>query len=133
MNEIQLIAHAREAREQAYAPYSHFAVGAALLATDGRVFSGCNVENISFGLTNCAERTALFSAVAAGVTSFSKVVVISDSAEPVSMCGACRQALAEFCDDLEILSVNLSGETFRTTLTAFLPRAKTGIAPRSST
>jgi cytidine deaminase len=95
MNNEYLIQSAREARKLAYTPYSNFAVGAALLASDGRVFTGCNVENVSFGLTMCAERVALGVAVAAGATSFDVVAVVSDSKEPVMPCGACRQVMAE--------------------------------------
>ena len=92
-----LIDVAREALEKAHAPYSGYRVGAALLCSDGRVFRGCNVENASYGLTNCAERTALFSAIAAGEKTFS-AIAIAASGEPVPFpCGACRQVLAEFC------------------------------------
>jgi cytidine deaminase len=127
MQEDELISMARDVRTRAYAPYSHFAVGAALLCSDGTVFTGCNVENISFGLTSCAERNAFFTAKAAGKSEFQQIVVISDSEVPVSACGACRQVMAEFCEDLEILSVNLEGLQFRTRLLEFLPRAKVGI------
>ena len=127
MNDDELITLALEARKSAYAPYSQFAVGAALLCEDGSVFKGCNVENLSYGLTNCAERTAVFSAIAAGKRNFRKVVIASDSKEPVSPCGACRQVLAEFNADLPILCVNLQGDRFKSALSTLLPRAKTGI------
>lgn len=125
----QLIAAAWEAREKAYAPYSNFQVGAALLTTDGRVFPGCNVENISYGLTNCAERVAIGAAVATGVRSFEKVVVVADTKEPISPCGACRQVLAEF----GVRSVILANRTERVTfsLEELLPRASTGILDRA--
>jgi cytidine deaminase len=92
----QLRAAAMAARTEAYCPYSGFAVGAALQTEDGRIFSGCNVENASFGLTICAERSALAAAIAAGARRFQKLVIVADADPGVSPCGACRQALAEF-------------------------------------
>jgi cytidine deaminase len=130
----QLIAAAKKVRQQAYVPYSKFAVGAALLTAQGEIFSGCNVENISFGLTICAERAAVFSAIAAGHREFRQIVVVSDSEEAVSPCGACRQVLAEFAPNLKITTLNLRGAVFESSLETLLPRAKTGIldAPRST-
>jgi cytidine deaminase len=124
----ELIAAAWDAREMAYAPYSKFHVGAALLASDGRIFPGCNVENISYGLTNCAERVAIGTAIAAGARSFEKVVVVADTAQPISPCGACRQVLAEF----GVKSVILANRTQKVTfsLEELLPRASTGILDR---
>lgn len=119
-----LLARARTAREHAYAPYSNFQVGAAVLTRDGRVFHGCNVENASYGLCNCAERTALFAAIAAGCTAgdFVALAVIADAAAPVSPCGACRQVMSELCDaDMPVLMANLQGESARTTVAALLP------------
>jgi cytidine deaminase len=127
MNDDSLIASAKAARLKAYAPYSNFQVGAALETEDGTVFVGCNVENISFGLTMCAERVAFGAAVAAGHRSFRRLVVCSDSKEPVTPCGACRQVMAEFCDDLDVLSVNLTGDEYATKLSVLLPRSKAGI------
>ena len=93
-----LVAAARAAAAHSYSPYSHYAVGAALLAEDGRVFAGCNVENASYGLTNCAERTALFKAVSEGARRFRALAIAGGTARsPALPCGACRQALAEFC------------------------------------
>ena len=101
----RLVEAAREVQQQAYCPYSHYRVGAALLAEDGRVFVGCNVENASYGLTTCAERSAVFTAVSSGVRRFRRIVVATDSEEPAPPCGACRQVLAEFGADLEVESV----------------------------
>lgn len=122
-----LIREAAAARERAYAPYSRFAVGAALLGKSGRVFTGCNVENLSFGLTICAERGAVCAAVAAGEREFVGIAIAADSKTPVTPCGACRQVLAEFCAELEVCSVNLTGERHEAKLSELLPRAREGI------
>jgi len=127
MNFDALIAVAREVRQNAYAPYSHFQVGAALRTASGRVFCGCNVENLSFGLTICAERAAVFAAVAAGETQFEAIAVVADSVQPVTPCGACRQVLAEFSAHLPICSANLQDQRFESTIAELLPRAKEGI------
>ena len=115
---------ARQARERAYAPYSRFLVGAALVTRDGRHFSGCNVENASYGLCNCAERTALFSAMAAGCKpgDFAALAVIGDTAGPISPCGACRQVMSELCDEtMPVWLGNLTGALQETTVQALLP------------
>jgi cytidine deaminase len=122
-----LLTTARAARDQAYAPYSRFAVGAALRTKSGRVFTGCNVENLSFGLTSCAERNAVFAAVAAGEREFEAIAIVADSKSPVSPCGACRQVMAEFAPALAICCSNLEGETFTASLKDLLPRASEGI------
>lgn len=123
-----LVKAAWKTRDQAYAPYSNFHVGAALLAEDGRIFTGCNVENLSYGLTNCAERVAIGAAVAAGVRRFLAVAVVADTAVPISPCGACRQVLAEF----GVPRILLANRTERVefTLEELLPRAATGILDR---
>ena len=128
MNWDTLVEAAWKARESAYAPYSNFAVGAALLAADGRIFQGCNVENISYGLTNCAERVATGAAIAAGARDFHAVVVVADTQVPISPCGACRQVLAEFSVP-RILLANRS-QRLEFTLDELLPRASSGILDR---
>lgn len=100
-----LVAAAREAQSRAHCPYSHYRVGAALEGADGSVFLGCNVENASYGLTICAERSAVFAAVTAGVRQFRRIVIATDSEVAASPCGACRQVLAEFGVDIEVISV----------------------------
>ena len=105
----RLIEAARAARENAYAPYSHYAVGAALETADGRIFSGANVENAALGLTNCAERVALGSAVAAGAREFTRIVIVTDSSPAAAPCGACRQVLAEFSGNMAVEAVGPSG------------------------
>ena len=119
-----LLTMARDARGHAYAPYSRFQVGAALLTRDGRRFSGCNVENAAYGLCNCAERTAIFSAIAAGCRpgDFAALAVIADTDTPVSPCGACRQVMSELCaDDMPVLLGNLHGDRLETSVAALLP------------
>ena len=123
-----MVAAAWQAREAAYAPYSNFEVGAALLAKDGRIFVGCNVENISYGLTNCAERVAIGAAVAAGVREFIAVAVVADTGVPISPCGACRQVLAEFGVPRVMLANR--NERLEFSLEELLPRASSGILDR---
>ena len=113
------------ARQNAYAPYSSFAVGAALLAADGRIFTGCNVENLSYGLTCCAERVAVGSAVAAGAREFVAMAVVADTQTPISPCGACRQVMTEFSVPTVILANR--EQQLELSLTELLPRAKAGI------
>jgi cytidine deaminase len=110
MSPQQLIERAHAARENAYAPYSKFKVGAALLASDGEIYSGCNVESASLGLTVCAERVALWKAISEGQREFTRVAVASPSEPPASPCGACRQLLWEFCGDIEVVLANPRGQ-----------------------
>ncbi|MEK8129669.1 cytidine deaminase [Paenibacillus filicis] len=128
MEARELIELARQARERAYTPYSHFKVGSALLDSEGHVHLGCNVENAAFGPTNCAERTALHRAIADGAAprSFKALAVIGDTAQPISPCGVCRQVLIELCaPDMPVYLANLQGELAQTTVGALLPGAFT--------
>ena len=125
----RLVEAAWQVREQAYAPYSGFQVGAAVLAADGRVMVGCNVENISYGLSNCAERVAIASAVASGARDLSAVVVVADTGVPISPCGACRQVMAEF-GVKRVLLVNRT-QRLEFALEDLLPRASAGILNRA--
>lgn len=119
-----LIEEAQKARKHAYVPYSHFPVGAALLLEDGSIVTGCNIENASFGLTNCAERTAIFKALSEGKNQFRGLAVIADTEEPVSPCGACRQVLVEHCEPtMKVWLSNLQGDINETTVEELLPRA----------
>ena len=118
--ESRLIAAATEARLRAYAPYSRFAVGAAVLA-GGRIYSGANVENASYGLSNCAERAAVFAAVGAGERRIEAVAVVTDTPAPTPPCGACRQVLNEFGPGMTVLSATLAGAVTRTNLSDLLP------------
>lgn len=127
MNNAELLDQARAARLRAYAPFSKFPVGAALLTRGGRVFTGCNVENISFGLTVCAERVAVFTAVAAGERDFESIAIVAESKTPVVPCGACRQVLAEFSPNLRVLSGRPEGEGVEMNLANLLPMPNDGI------
>ena len=120
MDAKELMKIAIKARQNAYAPYSHFAVGAALLAESGRVYTGCNIENASYGLTCCAERNAIFAAVGAGERRFKMLAVAADSPEPVAPCGACRQVIAEFGIPLVVMG-NLKEATKTMTAEELLP------------
>ena len=109
-----------KARENAYSPYSHFAVGAALLCEDGTLYEGCNIENASYGLTNCAERTSIFKAVSEGHIKFKALAVVADTEGPCAPCGACRQVMAEFKIPLIIMG-NLMGNIKIVTIEELLP------------
>ena len=122
MKNNELLKEAKKAAGNAYAPYSGFKVGAALLTGSGKIYSGCNVENSSYGLTNCAERTALFKAVSEGEKDFKEILIYTDSEKLFYPCGACRQVLAEFADDLKITIVS-SEEMEQTSLKQLLPKS----------
>jgi len=125
----ELLARARAVRDRAYAPYSGFRVGAALLGASGKVYTGCNVESASYGLTICAERAAVSAAVAAGETRFEAVAIASEGSEPVAPCGACRQVLAEFEPDLEVWS-ECGGVRVEWRLSQLLPEPFRGMPER---
>jgi len=118
----ELLALARLAMERAYVPYSRYKVGACLLSTDGRLFQGCNIENAAFGVTNCAERTALFKAVSEGALEFTTIAIAAESSAPYP-CGACRQALNEFAPDIRVLVTWDGGRLEKTALPELLPHA----------
>lgn len=120
-SEIQnLMNRAIKARENSYCPYSHFAVGAALLCEDGTLYEGCNIENASYGLTNCAERTAIFKAVSEGHIKFKALAVVADTEGPCAPCGACRQVISEF-EIPQIILANLKGNYRVVSLDELLP------------
>lgn len=115
MSELRELARlARQARKLAHAPFSKFKVGAALRATDGRIVTGCNIENASFGLTMCAERVAVFKAVSEGIRKFDAIAIVADSPHPTAPCGPCRQILWEFCGDIEVHLEGTKGRDGRT-------------------
>jgi len=128
LNEItqsSLYKAASVARGNAYAPYSNFLVGAAIECHDGTIISGCNVENCSYGLTSCAERNAIFTAVAKGLKNFKKILILSDAETPATPCGACRQVIVEFAPSIEIISITIAGKVIIETMTNLLPYAFT--------
>lgn len=121
MSGAELLALARRARENAYAPYSGFAVGAALLGADGRVYTGCNVENAAYGATICAERTAMVKAVSEGHRDFDTIVIAGKSEDYCVPCGTCRQVMMEFAPELTVICLNGKGESKRFALKELLP------------
>ncbi len=126
MTELELIKAAKKAAENAYAPYSHFTVGAALLCKDGKVYTGCNIENASYSPTNCAERTAFFKAVSEGERDFTAIAVVGGKdcnfTDYCSPCGVCRQVMAEFCSESFRVILGKEGKDFRViTLRNLLP------------
>jgi cytidine deaminase len=127
MREDELLEAAFQARRHAHAPYSNFAVGAALLTETGKIFTGCNVENISLGLTICAERAAVAAAIANGEKDFVAIAVVADSDEPVLPCGGCRQVLAEFNPAIKIVASTMTHRRQEFSLTELLPRPRQGV------
>ena len=124
MDHKQLIEEAKKARDMAYAPYSKFQVGAALLTEDGKVYHGCNIENAAYSMCNCAERTALFKAFSDGERNFTMMAVIADTDRPVTPCGACRQVISELCpQDMTVVLTNLKGDIQQITVEQLLPGA----------
>jgi cytidine deaminase len=117
----KLVASARRARDNAHAPYSNFRVGAALRARSGKVYTGCNVENATYGLTLCAERVAIFKAISEGERGFDAIAVVTDTERLTPPCGACRQIIWEFCGDVEVILANLKGKTEVHRSTTLLP------------
>ena len=121
MSGSELVEAARKARRHAHAPFSTFKVGAALETTDGTVFTGCNIENATYGLTICAERVAMFKALSEGHRTFARVAIVAATESPTPPCGACRQILWEFGGDLEVILANEQRETARFQLSELLP------------
>ena len=119
----KLIQEAEKARKKAYTPYSKFKVGAAVLCDDGKIFSGCNIENASFGLTICAERVAFFKAISEGSTKIKAIAVIGNTNKPCSPCGACRQVISEFGEDIPLIMTNLKGDVRIKKIKELLPEA----------
>jgi cytidine deaminase len=117
-----LISAACQARENAHAPYSNFRVGAALRATSGRIFGGCNVENATYGLTVCAERIAIFKAISEGERGFDAISVVTDTDTMTPPCGACRQLIWEFCGDVPVVMANLKGKIEVIQMSALFPK-----------
>ncbi len=121
MTDRELIEVAKEAMERAYAPYSNFKVGAALITDDGTVFSGSNIENISYGATNCAERTAIFKMVDAGYRSFERIAIVSSKGDVTYPCGICRQVISEFAMDSTVIFEDKDGQLIKIPMTQVLP------------
>ncbi|WP_107838042.1 cytidine deaminase [Metasolibacillus meyeri] len=126
MDKQTLMEQSKVAREKAYVPYSKFPVGAALLAEDGTVYLGCNIENAAYSMANCAERTAIFKAVSEGVKKFKGIAIVADTDKPCSPCGACRQVMSEFfAPEMPVYLTNLKGDVQETTVGELLPGAFT--------
>ena len=128
MATTELIDLAIDTSKKAYVPYSHFPIGAVLVAKNGQIFTGVNIENASFGLTNCGERTAIFKAISEGVTEFEELIVYGETQKPVSPCGACRQVMAEFfSQDLKVTLVAKDKSTVVMTVKELLPYSFTNL------
>ncbi|MBZ2155336.1 cytidine deaminase [Streptococcus anginosus] len=128
MATTELIDLAIETSKKAYVPYSHFPIGAVLVAKNGQIFTGVNIENASFGLTNCGERTAIFKAISEGVTEFEELIVYGETQKPVSPCGACRQVMAEFFpQNLKVTLVSKDKSTVVMTVKELLPYSFTNL------
>ncbi|MDA2167934.1 cytidine deaminase [Bacillus cereus] len=124
MDKKKYIEEANKMLEKAYIPYSKFPVGAALVTKEGKIYTGCNIENASYGLCNCAERTAIFKAVSEGERDFSYLIITGETDGPISPCGACRQVIAEFCDPkMPVLLTNVKGDEKEVTVEQLLPGA----------
>lgn len=121
--EQELIAAATDVRTRAYAPYSNFKVGAAVETEAGEIYTGCNVESASYGLTVCAERVAIWKGISRGVTRFGRIAVVVDTEELTPPCGICRQIIWEFCGDVPVILSNLNGKTETIQMSELLPRA----------
>jgi cytidine deaminase len=117
-----LITAAKQARENAHAPYSNFRVGAAVRASSGRIFGGCNIENATYGLTVCAERVAIFKALSEGERNFDAIAVVTDGERLTPPCGACRQIIWEFCGDVPVILANLGGQSETTSMRELFPK-----------
>ena len=127
MTELDLLSLAKTMTEKSHAPYSHFTVGAALEAENGQIFTGCNVESASYGATICAERTALVNAVSQGVKTFKRIAIVGSGEKPCYPCGICRQMLAEFAPELEVLTGSLSSTHYeKATMKQLLPHSFSG-------
>ena len=128
MEATNLVELAIEASSRAYVPYSHFPIGAALKTADGSIYTGCNIENASFGLTNCGERTAIFKAVSDGHQKLSEIAIYGTSAEPISPCGACRQVMVEFFEpSAKVTLIAKNGQTVEMTVGELLPYSFTDL------
>ena len=122
-DDSKLVEAAADVRTRAYAPYSNFKVGAAVETEDGDIYTGCNVESASYGLTVCAERVAIWKGISRGVTKFGRIAVVVDTEEPTPPCGTCRQIIWEFCGDVPVILANLQGKKETVMMSELLPRA----------